>query len=112
MRRLLAAGKEERAGAEGYLQAAYELIAGAPESRVLHSVRMGERCIEAALRAGDGERAFAFWRLLVRGRADWDGPGQGRRRDAIGRAVRQQLWRGSVDEHVADRIAAELGCVT
>ncbi len=94
-----------------YLHRAYRLITELPKSAVIQTPNMGEECIVASLRANHAEMAFEFWKLLVKGKTEWEyGKQVGLRRMIVDK-IRAQSRRGKLDAITSRRMLSELGAL-
>ena len=73
------------------------------------SVKMAQKCIDAALTAMEPELAMRFWKLLVKDRVLWDDQESKTTRMLIGECIRDQ-WKGSqLHDEEAREMLEELG---
>ena len=72
------------------------------------SVKMGQRCIGAALMAMEPELAMRIWRLLVKDRVLWDDKESQSTRTAVGKCIRDRWKHGQLHEEEARGMLDEL----
>ncbi|KAF8526108.1 hypothetical protein JB92DRAFT_2700990 [Gautieria morchelliformis] len=73
------------------------------------SVKMGQKCIDAALTAMEPELALRFWSLLVKDRVWWEDQESERTRALIGESIKDRWKRRQLHDEEAKAMLEELG---
>lgn len=73
------------------------------------SVKMGQKCVGAALTASEPAVAMSFWRLLIKDRVWWEDHESRSTRTSIGRCIMDRWKQGHLHDEEAKVMLQELG---
>jgi hypothetical protein len=69
---LILSGADDLERIEANLKAAWEILQVLPKQDTANIPNLGENCLRSAIKIGQPELGYKFWKLFLRGKTQWD----------------------------------------